>query len=127
MSARSVAEWVGTTPDTQVPPRVRVRVFERDGGKCCECGRKIGPADQWICDHTVAIINGGANREINLRTICGWCDRNVKTPADVAIKSKTARVKTKHLGIAKRSSFPGARSSPWKAKIGGGWVRRDEA
>ena len=31
--ARSVAEWVGATPDTPVPPRVRLRVFERDEGE----------------------------------------------------------------------------------------------
>lgn len=124
MTPRTVSEWIGATADTQVPPRVRARVFERDNGKCCECSRKIGPADRWICDHAVAIINGGENRETNLRVICDWCDKKVKTPADVAIKSKTARIKAKHLGIEKRSTFSCSRQSKWKKKLDGTVVLR---
>lgn len=126
MTARSVPEWIGATPDTQVPPRVRARVFERFGGICQECKRKIGAADTWICDHAVAIINSGENREQNLRPICSWCDRNVKTPADVAIKAKSARIRERHLGIKRKSSFSCARSSPWKKKLNGEVVRRDQ-
>ena len=66
MSGRSVEEWIGATPDTAIPPRVRLRVFQRAEGRCEECTRKLMPGDQWQADHVVALVNGGANRESNL-------------------------------------------------------------
>ena len=102
---RSVAEWIGRSPDEPVPARVRVRVFDRAKGKCQECTREIGTGDRWICDHIVALINGGENRERNLRCICDWCDKSIKTPADVAVKSKVARTRKAHLGLKPRSSL----------------------
>lgn len=41
MTGRSVPEWIGASPDTPVPPRVRARVFEAYGGICYRSGRKI--------------------------------------------------------------------------------------
>lgn len=118
--SRAVAEWRGKDDDTPVPGRVRVRVYVRDGGCCKECGRKIRGGERWICDHTIAIINGGENRENNLRTICDWCDKNVKTPADVADKSKVAKVRAKHLGIKRKSRpLPGSRASGVRKKFSG--------
>ncbi|WP_342643486.1 HNH endonuclease [Rhodoligotrophos ferricapiens] len=129
MTGRSVPEWIGTDADTPVPPRVKLRVFERDNGICQLCSRKIRPGDQWVTDHTLALTNGGANREANLQTICSWCDRNIKTPADVAEKSRIYKRRLNAVGIERKKSrpMPGSRQSPWKAKVGGGWVRRDEA
>lgn len=43
MTGRSVDEWHGANPDAHVPARVRLRVFERYGGKCWLTGRKIMP------------------------------------------------------------------------------------
>lgn len=31
---RDVEEWIGKTPDSAIPKRVRLRVFERLGGQC---------------------------------------------------------------------------------------------
>lgn len=103
--ARSVPEWIGATLDTPVPPRVRARVLLRDNGHCRLCTRRLGASEKWICDHIIAIVNGGENRESNLQTICGWCDKNIKTPADVAEKSKVARQRTRHAGIRKPRSI----------------------
>lgn len=118
--SRAVAEWRGATDDSPVPGRVRVRVYMRDGGCCKECGRKIRGGERWITDHTIAIINSGENRESNLRTICDWCDKNTKTPADVAEKSKVAKVRGKHLGI-KRKSRPmdGSKGSKFRKRMDG--------
>lgn len=122
---RSVPEWIGATPDTPVPPRVRLRVFERHGGKCAVCTRKIGPADKWQADHTVAVINGGPNAEGNLRLLCDWCHKG-KTASDVAAKSKTARIRAKHLGLAKPSRpMAGSRDSKFKRKVSGEVVLRE--
>lgn len=104
---RSVPEWIGKTDDTAAPPRVRLRVFERCEGKCGECGRKIRPGESWTLEHLIALINGGKNAESNLGVTCGWC-LPAKNAADVAEKSKVARVRAKHLGLRKPSSFKSA-------------------
>lgn len=122
---RSVTEWQGKDDDEPVPTRVRARVFLRYDGICGICTTKIR-AKRWVCDHIVAIINGGPNREKNLWPIHEACDRKVKTPADVAQKAYDARVRNKHIGVKARprNPMPGSRASGIKMKIGGGWERR---
>ena len=102
--SRSVDLWVGKTDDAKVPPRVRVRVFEREDGRCWISGRKIMPGDRWELDHKVALINGGAHSEDNLAPALVDKHRE-KTASDVALKSKTARVRAKHLGQWPKSPF----------------------
>lgn len=119
---RSVEEWIGASADTPVPPRVRARVFLRFEGRCQECGVKI-IGKRWICDHRIALINSGENRENNLGPIHEACDKT-KTAGDVAIKSKVARVRNKHIGIRKVSTFPCSKASPWRKKINGTVERR---
>lgn len=122
--SRSVDEWVGRTDDEPVPVRVRLRVFEAHGGICHISGRKITPADKWDCDHVVALCNGGAHRESNLAPALADKHRE-KTAADVAEKSKTARVRAKHLGIAKSSRpMSGSKASRFKKKMSGQVVLR---
>ncbi len=106
--SRSVEEWIGKTDDTPVPPRVRLRVFERFGGKCHKCSRKIPAGEAWTCEHLIALINQGQNREGNLNVTCGWC-LPAKNAEDVAEKSKVARVKKKHLGLLKPKRTMGGR------------------
>lgn len=94
--SRAVTEWIGANDNTAIPPRVRVRVFDRAGGKCQCCTRKLYPGDKWEADHIVALINGGMNREANLQCLCDWCHAN-KTRSDVATKALTARKRAKHV------------------------------
>lgn len=96
--SRSLPEWIGATDDAKVPPRVRLRVFEREGGKCWLSGRRIRAGEAWELDHKVALINGGRHAESNLAPALVDKHRE-KTAADVAEKSKTARQRAKHLGI----------------------------
>lgn len=126
MTGRTNDEWIGSTPDSAIPPRVRLRVWERAGGRCqAGCGRKLRPpADRWECDHIVALINGGENRESNLQVACSWC-HGVKTARDVATKSKTAGAAKKHLGIHKaKHPLPGSRASGWRKPMNGKAERR---
>lgn len=96
MSARALPEWIGSTPDAKVPPRVRLRIFEREQGKCHLSGRKIRPGDLWDLDHKVALVNGGKHRESNLFPALRDKHRE-KTAEDVAEKAKVYAVKSKHL------------------------------
>lgn len=106
--SRHVTEWIGTTDDTPVPPRVRLRVFLKFNGICQECSAKI-IGKRWICDHRIALINGGENRESNLGPIHEACDKK-KTAADVAEKSATASKRMMNYGIKKTGwTIPGRR------------------
>ena len=99
---RELPEWIGETSDTRVPPHVKMRVWDACGGRCAgtTCNnRKIHGA--WELDHRIALINGGENRESNLQVLCIECHAE-KTGIDVAEKSKTYRMRAKHLGIPLR-------------------------
>ena len=95
---RALPEWIGASDDAKVPPRVRVRIFERCGGVCHLSGRKIMAGEVWELDHVIALINGGEHRESNLAPALKAAHR-AKTAEDVALKSKVARIKAKHLGV----------------------------
>lgn len=127
MTGRSVPEWIGLSPDTAIPPRVRARVFEAADGRCTLCTRKIAAGEGWQADHIVALVNGGENREANLRCVCDWCHRS-KTRADVAEKAHVARVRSKHIGAKPKSRrpIPGSKSTPYKRRVNGETVRRAE-
>lgn len=62
------------------------------------------PGDAYDFDHIVALANGGAHKESNLQVVSREKHRE-KTKADLAEKSKVARVKAKHLGVYPRSPF----------------------
>lgn len=103
---RTVPDWIGATPDTAIPPRVKVRIFERDGGRCQHCTRKVGPGfTPFAYDHVVALVNDGAHSEANIQLLCVECHAN-KTGRDVAEKSKVASVRAKHLGLKPKGNWP---------------------
>jgi 5-methylcytosine-specific restriction endonuclease McrA len=109
MSRKIRQEWIGRTDDSRPPPHVRVRIFERHDGICYLSGRKIKAGEAWQCDHIIALINGGENRESNLAPAL-VDPHKVKTKSDVAEKSRTYRKRAKHLGVRKkRRTIPGRR------------------
>lgn len=108
--SRSVEEWKGKTDDTKVPDRVRIRVFDRFGGRCYLCTRRIRAGEYWECDHVIALINRGENREDNLAPACSNCCKP-KTARDMDEKSILAKKRVKHL-LPKKSTFP-KRYDPW--------------
>lgn len=112
---RSLPEWIGATPDAKIPPRVRLRVFERAGGVCHISGRKIAPGETWELDHIVALVNGGEHRESNLAPALTGPHRG-KTKADVATKSADRARRASHVGVrrdkAKIPAPPKVRREP---------------
>lgn len=110
MTGREVPEWVGSSPDAAIPQRVKLRIWEREGGRCYLTGRKIMPGDSYEFEHVIALSCGGENRERNIR-LALTAPHKVKTARDVATKAKIARVRAKHYGITtpKPGGFRGHR------------------
>jgi 5-methylcytosine-specific restriction protein A len=111
---RSVTEWVGRTPDTRVPPHVRLRVFDRAGGKCHISGRKIdGTKDKWDLDHIRRLDDGGENRESNLAPVLKE-PHKTKTAAETRAGKKADRARMKQVGIKKETQPIPQRPKPEK-------------
>jgi 5-methylcytosine-specific restriction endonuclease McrA len=72
-SARSLmrAEENGRPTRTPIPTELRRAVFERDGGRCVECG---GAFDIQY-DHILPVAHGGATTLQNLQLLCAECNR----------------------------------------------------
>lgn len=113
--ARSVDEWIGRTPDTPAPPRVRKRVFEARSGRCHRCCRKIDAAggERWTLEHMKALINGGENRESNLDVTCDWC-LPAKNAEDVAEKSRVYHKAARNIGVDLNPSRQRIRSAGFR-------------
>lgn len=110
-TARALDEWVGKTADSVIPPRVKARIMERQGNCCSNCGNTFSAYLRPEFDHTVALVNGGQNRESNITALCDLCHAP-KTREDVAEKSAVARKRAKHLGLDNRTK---ARVGGWQA------------
>lgn len=99
MMPRPVSEWIGKKPESKCPPRVRLRIFDREHGICHICKFPIqADKEKWEADHVPALINGGENRESKLFPAHFHCHK-VKTKDDVAEKAKTDAMRMKSLGI----------------------------
>lgn len=103
--ARKLAEWVGATPDQKIPARVKLRIWEREDGRCWISGRKIMPGEPYDFDHKIALINGGTHSEENLAPALR--DKHkAKTADDVAEKAKVARKAKANLGLKPAPAKP---------------------
>jgi uncharacterized protein YigA (DUF484 family) len=54
-----------------IPQDVKVTVWQRDGGRCVECGSK----ENLEFDHIIPLAMGGANTMRNLQLLCETCNR----------------------------------------------------
>ena len=55
----------------QIPREVKLAVWQRDGGRCVDCG---GDFDLQY-DHVIPLSMGGATSAKNLQLLCGDCNR----------------------------------------------------
>jgi 5-methylcytosine-specific restriction protein A len=124
-TGRTVAEWIGKTPDSAIPDRVRLRVLLRYRCVCAGCGIKLGNGVTWDCDHIKALVNDGEHRESNLQPLCKKICHKKKTGDDVAEKAAVYAARIRHYGI-KRPKRPmaGSRASKFKRKMDGTVVER---
>ncbi len=104
---RAVAEWIGKTDDSPVPPRVRLRIFNRCNGVCYLSKRTIRAGEAWELEHKIALCNGGEHREANLAPALVE-PHKAKTKADRAEKKIIDRKRKKHLGLGRaKRTIPG--------------------
>jgi 5-methylcytosine-specific restriction endonuclease McrA len=54
-----------------IPREVRLAVWERDGGRCVDCGSDF----DLQYDHVIPVAMGGATNERNLQLLCADCNR----------------------------------------------------
>lgn len=104
-NGRSVEEWVGSSPDAKVPTKVRLRIFERAGGRCHLSGRKIAAGDVWELEHIRPLSMGGEHIESNLAPALATFHR-MKTASEATERAKADRIRAKHLGVFPRSKRP---------------------
>lgn len=105
MTGRSVLEWRGSSPDAKVPKTVRVRVFERCGGRCHISGRVIRVGEPWELEHVKPLSMGGEHRESNLAPALVAPHRE-KTAAEAGSRAKADRIRAKFLGVYPPSPTP---------------------
>lgn len=65
------AEAAGRPTRVPIPSDLRRSVFERDGGRCVECGSNF----DLQYDHVLPVAHGGATTVENLQLLCADCNR----------------------------------------------------
>lgn len=104
----------------------RVRVFDAAKGVCHLCSRKIQLGEPWHVEHVKARAFGGADSTENYAPAHVDCHK-IKTRAETLARSKSDRIRAKHLGAKSpsRHPLPCGRGSPWKMKMNREVVRRE--
>ncbi len=123
--SRALPEWKSDNHDAAIPARVKLRIWERYGGKCQTCGRKCGVGgEKFDYDHRVPLCAGGEHAELNIQLLCVGCHKS-KTVTDTREKSDHAKSMKKRLGLRRTSRpIPGSKASPWKKLMSGEVVKR---
>ncbi len=67
--------WVEAKPGKRksISKARRIKIFERDGGRCAYCGDELA-FDGFTIDHVIPVAHGGDNSLGNLRLACRACN-----------------------------------------------------
>lgn len=102
-----------------------LRASRATGFPCCEkCGVMIKRGDVEF-DHVIADTFGGKPTLENCECLCRNCHSQKTATIDVPAYAWSERQRTKEAFIRKPSKWLTGRDGKFKAKIGGGVVRRN--
>ena len=68
---RARDEDIASARRERIPDEVRAFVWERDAGRCVQCGSE----DELQFDHVIPVAKGGGNAIDNIQILCGDCNR----------------------------------------------------
>ncbi|MEI6450167.1 MAG: HNH endonuclease signature motif containing protein [Actinomycetes bacterium] len=71
--------------------RNRPLAYKRDEGRCRRCGFEVAPR-AYICDHVLALSDGGTSDLDNLQTLCRPCSK-IKTRMDRRAREAPSRAR----------------------------------
>lgn len=126
MTARSVPEWIGKTPESMPGVHATLRLYAKQDGKCaCGCGMVMNlERDKIDCDHITPLRDGGENRERNLQLLLRD-HHKAKTKAENIARGKERQHKAKAFThLRKRGGFATNRDGKFKRKMNGEIVER---
>ncbi len=92
----------------EFPAKVKATAFELAGGRCEHCTRKLGPGDVHY-DHRTPDANGGEPVLNNCSVLCRSCHGSKTAHRDIPAIAKGKRIRQKHIGARRPSSFRGWR------------------
>lgn len=95
---RSVEEWIGKTPDSKIPDRVKLRIWRRENGRCYLTGAKIMPGDVFEYEHKKRVEDGGEHRESNI-FLALTTPHKRKSAEERAAAKKADDIAKRHIGI----------------------------
>ena len=68
---RARDEDIASARRERIPDEVRAFVWERDAGRCVQCGNE----DELQFDHVIPVAKGGGGSIDNIQILCGDCNR----------------------------------------------------
>lgn len=121
---RSTTEWVGKHDDANPPTSCKLRILDRQDGRCNTCGVRFDVKTKAQFDHITPLWLSGENRETNLQAICPPC-HGKKTATEATVRGKVNRLRSAKVETKKKGQpMNGSKASPWKRKMDGTVVRR---
>jgi 5-methylcytosine-specific restriction enzyme A len=99
--------------------KTKIATFDKAGGYCQECHRKLFPADRKEYDHIIPCELGGDNGPDNCQLLCGPCHA-AKTATDQQTFAKARSVRAKHIGAkTTKHKIAGSKGSGFRKKMDG--------
>jgi hypothetical protein len=114
----------------EFPQKVRKAAWDRANGFCeCGCGRPFGthPKERPEYHHRVEAYKGGDASLENCLCIRTDCHAVITATESAPGAAKVRREDKRRARLeAPKRKLPGGKKSPWKLKVGGGAVPREE-